>query len=466
MVLVALLLHSSLISRGPQQGFLLSLALAPLVRLLSLSLPLIKFPFVYWYALVGVPLFIAAFLTARVIGLSRAQMGMTVNKPFLQILIGLTGLGLGYIEYLILHPDPLSEDPSLQHIWLPALILFIFTGFLEEYIFRGVMQYTSLRSLGRIGIFYVAAVFAVLHLGYKSVLDVVFVFCVAVFFSIATIKTGSILGVTISHGLTNIGLFLIFPFIIGTAKAPTLVVPASPTSTATRNPTVIFTSTPQPLVTKSPLPAFTASGTPTRTATPLPTLTRTATPLATQTPTLAVAPTQPLTVTVSVEATLLPTSSAVSPSLETTASPITLTQIVIDDGDLGFLRSGGEPYNLATAFGGDFIWALTASGNVSMQGEWRPVLSSCGVFELEVFIPSAVKLTHMALYQISYRQGMATVSVNQSTHPGEWVSLGQYEFQPTNGTYLRLNNETGEAPSPDLIIAFDASRWTYLKPCK
>ncbi|NTV84978.1 MAG: hypothetical protein HGA23_11880, partial [Bacteroidales bacterium] len=63
---------------------------------------------------------------ARVIGLNRAQMGMTVNKPFLQILIGLTGLGLGYVEYLILHPDPLSEDPSLQQIWLPALILFIF----------------------------------------------------------------------------------------------------------------------------------------------------------------------------------------------------------------------------------------------------------------------------------------------------------------------------------------------------
>lgn len=37
--LIALIIHSALLSRGYQQNFLLSLILAPLVRLLSLSLP-------------------------------------------------------------------------------------------------------------------------------------------------------------------------------------------------------------------------------------------------------------------------------------------------------------------------------------------------------------------------------------------------------------------------------------------
>jgi hypothetical protein len=56
--------------------------------------------------------------------------------------------------------------------------------------------------------------------------------------------------------------------------------------------------------------------------------------------------------------------------------------------------------------------------------------------------------------------------VDQSAHAGEWISLGQYEFQAANSSFLHLTNATGEAPSPDLAIAFDASRWTYLSPCK
>jgi len=37
---------------------------------------------------------------------------------------------------------------------------------------------------------------------------------VALFFGYSVHKTGSILGVTLSHGLTNIGLFLVFPFLL------------------------------------------------------------------------------------------------------------------------------------------------------------------------------------------------------------------------------------------------------------
>jgi hypothetical protein len=46
-VLVALLLHASLGAQGAQRRFLLALTLAPLIRLLSLSLPLPTFPFIY-----------------------------------------------------------------------------------------------------------------------------------------------------------------------------------------------------------------------------------------------------------------------------------------------------------------------------------------------------------------------------------------------------------------------------------
>ena len=218
-ILAAVLLHATIFSKGGQQKFLATLALAPLIRMMSLMLPLLKIPFIYWYAAVGAPLFLAAFLVARVFGvkLPRLKRGTrtssNVRSLGLQAVIALSGLGLGLLEYLILKPTPLTSALTWELIWLPALILVIFTGLLEEVIFRGLMQNTAIQALGRYGIPYVSLVFAILHIGYHSVLDIVFVFAVAVFFSIVVAKTGSLFGVTVAHGLTNISLFLVIPFV-------------------------------------------------------------------------------------------------------------------------------------------------------------------------------------------------------------------------------------------------------------
>jgi len=96
---------------------------------------------------------------------------------------------------------------------LPALILLFSTGFLEELLFRGIMQRTATETLSQFGLVYVALVFAALHIGYKSIPDLIFVFTVGLFFGWTVQKTHSILGVTLAHGLTNIILFLVIPFL-------------------------------------------------------------------------------------------------------------------------------------------------------------------------------------------------------------------------------------------------------------
>jgi len=215
LLLIALIVHASLATRGPQQRLLWALTLAPLIRLLSLSLPLAQIPLIYWYLIIGAPLFAATFVAARSSGYTSAKVGLTARALGWQFLVSLTGIGLGYTEYVILRPAPLTTSLALNQIWFPALILFFFTGFLEEIIFRGVMQRAATESLGRLGVLYVSIVFAVLHLGYQSVLDVVFVFAVAMYFGFVVTRTRSILGVTIAHGLTNIGLFIFFPLVLG-----------------------------------------------------------------------------------------------------------------------------------------------------------------------------------------------------------------------------------------------------------
>ena len=107
---------------------------------------------------------------------------------------------------------PMVAEFTWQAVWWPALIFLVCTGFVEELIFRGVLQRSAVALWGWRGIIYVSLLFAILHIGFLSWIDVVFVFAVAVFFAWVVKRTGSLLGVTLSHGITNIVLYLVAPF--------------------------------------------------------------------------------------------------------------------------------------------------------------------------------------------------------------------------------------------------------------
>ena len=213
MILAALFIVSMQAGWREAWVFVLTLAFAPLIRILSLSLPLTEFPILYWYLITSVPLFAAAWVAIRSLGFTWRGLGLTLRGWPLQTVIGLSGLLFGAAEYYILRPEPLAPELSWAATWLPALILFVCTGLLEELIFRGLLQQSAGNVLGRWAVPYVAMLFAVLHVGYKSLLDVAFVFVVGLFFGWVVERTRSLLGVTLAHGLTNATLFLVMPFV-------------------------------------------------------------------------------------------------------------------------------------------------------------------------------------------------------------------------------------------------------------
>ena len=51
----------------------------------------------------------------------------------------------------------------------------------------------------------------ILHTGWESGLDLIFVGIVGVIFSIVVERTGSIIGVSFSHAVTNLSLFVLTP---------------------------------------------------------------------------------------------------------------------------------------------------------------------------------------------------------------------------------------------------------------
>ncbi|NIS82960.1 MAG: CPBP family intramembrane metalloprotease [Anaerolineales bacterium] len=234
----------------PQSRLWLTLALAPLIRMVSLATPLAGFRLLYWYLLTGVPIFFAAFAVVRYLRLPRQRLALQMQLSPGQLLVGASGLALGYVEYLILRPQPLIPEWNAVYAIEALLILTVFTGLVEEIVFRGLMQHTAEWVLGKTGVVYIALIFSVLHLGYRSIADMLFVFAVALYFGFYVRRTRSILGVTLAHGLTNVALFLIFPFLLGPTPAAGedvyrgVLSPPLPTPTVTPTPFRPYTPTP------------------------------------------------------------------------------------------------------------------------------------------------------------------------------------------------------------------------------
>ncbi|MDN5361457.1 MAG: protease family protein [Moorella sp. (in: firmicutes)] len=211
-LLVLLILQAALEAGKPRHALYQALTLAPLTRIMSLTLPLGNFPLVWWYAITSLPLLAAAGAAAALSGFKAADLGLTRGRPGRQVLVALSGLPLGFLEYLILRPQPLVAGLDWRHLWLPALILLVCTGFMEELVFRGLIMRAATVAAGpRFALYYMSFIFAILHITHRSVLDVFFVFAVALFFGWAVQRDRSILGVTLAHGLTNITLYLIWP---------------------------------------------------------------------------------------------------------------------------------------------------------------------------------------------------------------------------------------------------------------
>jgi membrane protease YdiL (CAAX protease family) len=226
LLLVSLTLYGAAGQLDENRKLALALTLAPLIRLLSLSLPLTRFPQIAWYPVVAVPLLLATWMIIRLLGIPRQTLGLRAGELPLQLMLIGGGLGLGAIEYAILKPAPLVGSIAPGSLWLPALSLVVCTGFSEELIFRGLLQPLAGRALGRSALIYVALLFAVLHIGYLSLFDVVFVFAVGLLFAYIVRWGGSILGVSLAHGLTNITLFLILPYLSRNPGALAELMPA------------------------------------------------------------------------------------------------------------------------------------------------------------------------------------------------------------------------------------------------
>lgn len=212
----------------------------------------------------------------------------------------------------------------------------------------------------------------------------------------------------------------------------------TPTSTVTLAPTPIPTET----------PSLTPTYTPTPTPTNIPTLTstHTLTPPPTNTPTLP--PTNSPTLTLTNTPTTTPTLL--------TSSRI---ELVVDDQDSGFTRSGTQSYWYEANIGYQgHMWWTFAGDSLDNQAKWCVHLPASGLYKIEVFIPYDDATTERARYTVL--PGGDEIPLNQNKLSDEWKELGQFMLEKGQSCVV-LTDVTGEVKKRQ--IGFDAVRWVLIE---
>jgi membrane protease YdiL (CAAX protease family) len=199
-----------------QRGLLTAMTLLPLIRVLTLALPLGSLTLAGAYLLSGSAVLLGAGAMMWALGLSPRAIGLRVGNPLVQAGIALIGIPLGLVQYGVLGPPALAADGGMFAV--SALVLLVCVALAEEVVYRGILQTAAMAALGRVGVVYAGLVFAAGYLGNGSAASAGLALGVGLLFSFVRARTGSLLGVTVAHGVALALSMLVWPLVVGAMR--------------------------------------------------------------------------------------------------------------------------------------------------------------------------------------------------------------------------------------------------------
>lgn len=222
LILFALLQHYLWTTRRPSvlgetgratasRDVLVALALVPLLRISSLTMPLPEMSQLRSYTAAGAPVLVATLLAAR--ALPSSDLRGRLLRYSGQHLIALSGIPLGLFAYAIVRPEPL--DAGVLDIVLGSAGLVAFSAAAEELLFRGVLQNALCAAFGPVGILGSTGLFAAVYLGVRPLGYAAFAAAVGLLFAWFAHRTRSLLGVVVAHALLTVSAIVIWPLLIG-----------------------------------------------------------------------------------------------------------------------------------------------------------------------------------------------------------------------------------------------------------
>ena len=213
-VLLALVAVSLRQPAGPAQQLTLTMALVPLIRMLSLTLPAAIVPIVYWYLEIGLAAFEGIFLTMRRLDLTPRDVGLR-SAPIREVVaVGLAGAVLGIPAYLIVGPVDLGQGGGLVGLAVASAVVIVFVGFLEELLFRGLIQTAGTQLFSRGGVIVSVGATVLMYSASLNPRYVIFAALVAAFFGLVARRSGSIAAPVAGHAALAWMQLIVLPIIL------------------------------------------------------------------------------------------------------------------------------------------------------------------------------------------------------------------------------------------------------------
>ncbi|UCD54418.1 MAG: CPBP family intramembrane metalloprotease [Dehalococcoidia bacterium] len=194
-----------------------SLALIPLYILFTSSLP--------WFFINQQYLLPAVYSTIMGLclwhiyqkKLSFSELGFKKDNWRKYVLMGIAiGIPIGTAEYFVLHPAPAFPTFEVQNLFRDAVYMLCFVGLGEELLFRGLVQRDLMKALGwKQGILLASLMFAVMHLTWRSVPELFFVFGAGLLLGYIYYRTKNLTTPIVAHGVGNVMLVAVMPYVIG-----------------------------------------------------------------------------------------------------------------------------------------------------------------------------------------------------------------------------------------------------------
>jgi membrane protease YdiL (CAAX protease family) len=214
LILLGYLNAFAFLNNYPYRNVFLLLALIPLLRLVSLTVLLPILPPIYWYLLAGAPVLLVIALISRVVPLNGERLRIHKHQLIGELAVALTGFPVSLSAYLVMRPKALTANLDWAFLLVGGLILLLFSGFLEELIFRALLPEALQRVFGSAEVIISMLLYTCLFISSQSGLYIALAGSIGLLYNLWVRHSGTIWGVVVSHTLWLIGMILVWPVVL------------------------------------------------------------------------------------------------------------------------------------------------------------------------------------------------------------------------------------------------------------
>lgn len=193
---------------------LLVLALLPLIRLMSYSVPLRIFPPFLWHLILGIPVAVSIIMISRTPYFNLRDFYFDYFPLGYILLFSIFGIPLGIAGKYILAAQDQGTGSNVFLLVIAAAILFVFVALLEEVLFRGLLTDAFTHVFDRRVDFLVNILYASMFIGSKSIYFVLFMGLVGLIFSFFVNRTWSLWPSIFANWLFKVSFLLVGPIFI------------------------------------------------------------------------------------------------------------------------------------------------------------------------------------------------------------------------------------------------------------